>query len=213
VTERSPPPSPPSKVAMTCVYITRGRDKQLITTWGGLAEARSQIGLALHGEKYKWLDHQTIQSVAGVKVQCHHLEEIMELDDERLLQPQEEKAVLRFLSDAPSTPQPMTRREKRKARVAAMNANAAGAVAPGPTPPPSQSASSPSASSQSTSSSQPHTGAPVQMPIDEVARQLGVHPRQVRRMLRSMRWAKIGIRYIIDANDLPQLRKAIRSAK
>jgi hypothetical protein len=189
-------------MAMTCVYITRGRDKQLITTWGGLAEARSQIGLALHGEKYKWLDHQTIQSVAGVKVQCHHLEEIMDLDDERLLQPQEEKAVLRFLSDAPSTPQPMTRREKRKARVAA--ANASSAAAPGPTPPPSP--------SQSTSSP-PHTGAPVQMPIDEVARQLGVHPRQVRRALRSMRWAKIGIRYIIDANDLPQLRKAIRSAK
>ena len=184
---------------MTCVYITRGRDKQLITTWGGLAEARSQIGLALHGEKYKWLDHQTIQSVAGVKVQCHLLEEIMELDDERLLQPQEEKAVLRFLSDAPSTPQPMTRREKRKARVAAANANAAAA-------PPSQSAPSQSASSP------PHTGAPVQMPIDEVARQLGVHPRQVRRALRSLRWAKMGPHYVINEGDIPDLRRKIKGA-
>lgn len=197
---RSTQPSPPSRVAATCVYITRGRDKRLITTWGSLNEARSQIALALAGEPFKWLDHVTILSRTGVKIECHHLEDIMELDDLALLQPQEKRAVDQFLSDAPSTPQPQTRREKRKARVAA----AAKAAAP---PVVEDEDREPTWQSPPRESS-----APVQMPIEAAARELGVNPRQVRRALRTLRWAKMGSHYVISESDIPELRKAIKGA-
>ena len=200
--ERSTQPSPPSRVAATCVYITRGRDKRLITTWGSLNEARSQIALALAGEPFKWLDHVTILSRTGVKIECHHLEDIMELDDLSLLQPQEKRAVDQFLSDAPSTPQPQTRREKRKARVAAA-AKAGGETVGDPQP----------QSSKPTWESPPReSSAPVQMPIEAAARELGVNPRQVRRALRTLRWAKMGSHYVISESDIPALRKAIKGA-
>jgi hypothetical protein len=205
-TRRSTPPSPPSRPAATCVYITRGRDKQLITTWGSLREARSQIALALGGEPFKWLDHVTILSRLGVKVECTHLEDIMELDDEQLLQPQEERTVERFLSDAPSTPAPQTRREKRKARVAAMKVSATSAAAPTATP-------GKSSSSQPTWESPPRqSSAPVQMPVDAVAEQLGVSGRQIRRAMRALRWAKPVGRWVINEEDIPALRKAIKGA-
>lgn len=201
MTDRATQPSPPSRIAATCVYITRGRDKRLITTWGSLNEARSQIALALGGEPFKWLDHVTILSRTGVKIECHHLEDIMELDDMALLQPQEERTVERFLSDAPSTPAPQTRREKKKARAAAAKA-AGGTASPDPR------------SSQPTWESPPResSSAPVQMPIDAAARELGVNPRQVRRALRALRWAKPTGHWVINADDLPELRKAIKGA-
>lgn len=196
---RSTQPSPPSRVAATCVYITRGRDKRLITTWGSLNEARSQIALALADEPFKWLDHVTILSRTGVKIECHHLEDIMELDDLALLQPQEKRAVDQFLSDAPSTPAPQTRREKRKARVAAAKAGEDTVKDPQPQ------------SSKPTWQSPPReSSAPVQMPIDAAAEQLGVNPRQLRRALRTLRWAKPTGHWVISEDDLPALRKAMK---
>jgi hypothetical protein len=196
-TGRSIPPSPPSRPAATCVYITRGRDKRLITTWGSLREARSQIALALAGEPFKWLDHVTILSRTGVKIECHHLEDIMELDDMDLLQPQEKRAVDQFLSDKPSAAAPMTKREKRKARAAA--AAAAGAK-PDPDP-----------RSDPTWESPPRqSSAAVQMPIDAVADQLGVNPRQIRRALRALKWVKPAGHWVIDEDDIPALKKAMK---
>jgi hypothetical protein len=194
MTDRSTAPSPPSKIAATVVYITRGKDKQLITTWGSLREARSQIALALASEPFKWLDHVTILSRTGVKIQCHHLEDIMELDDLGLLQPQEERTVERFLSDAPSAARPMTKREKRKARAAASAAGPTAKPAPDPQPKPTP---------------ERHSAA-VQMPIDAVAEQLGVNPRQVRRALRALRWTKPTGHWVIDEDDIPALKKAMK---
>lgn len=204
--ERSIPPSPPSRIAATCVYITRGRDKRLITTWGSLNEARSQIALALGGEPFKWLDHVTILSRTGVKIECHHLEDIMELDDMALLQPQEERTVERFLSDAPSTPQPQTRREKRKARVAAEKAG--GDTVRDPQPQPQPQSSKPTWESPPRESS----SAPVQMPVEAVAELLGVNGRQIRRAMRALRWAKPVGRWVVNESDIPALRKAIKGA-
>lgn len=188
-------PAAPSRPGATCVYITRGRDKQLITTWGSLREARSQVALALAAAKFKWLDHVTILSTDGVKIQCHHLEEIMELDDLGFLQPQEEKTVERFLSDEPSAAAPLTRREKRKARMAAA---AAGAAAPTATPKPASN-EDPKPSS-----------APVQMPVDALAAELGVNARQIRRAMRALRWAKPVGRWVINEEDIPALKKALK---
>jgi uncharacterized membrane protein len=162
-----------------------------------LREARSQIALALAGEPFKWLDHVTILSRTGVKIECHHLEDIMELDDMELLQPQEQRAVERFLSDAPAAAAPMTKREKRKARAAA--AAAAGAKPADPQ------------SSQPTWESPPRQStAAVQMPIDAAAEQLGVNPRQLRRALRTLRWTKPTGHWVISEDDLPALRKAMK---
>jgi hypothetical protein len=201
MTDRSTPPSPPSRIAATCVYITRGRDKRLITTWGSLREARSQVALALAGEPFKWLDHVTILSRTGVKIECHHLEDIMELDDLDLLQPQEKRAVDQFLSDAPSTPQPQTRREKRKARAAAS------AAAPGPTPrleTPDQ------YTDYLDKTAAKRSSAPVQMPVDAVAAELGVSGRQIRRAMRALRWTKPTGHWVISEDDLPALKKAMK---
>lgn len=198
-------PAAPSRIGATCVYITRDRHKRLITTWGNLNVARSQIAEVLGDRKFKWLDHQTILTDDDIKIQCHHLEDIMELEDEDLLQPQEKRSVDRFFSDAADTPQPMTRREKRKARVAA----AAAAAKPSPTP----SSSPPQGYNGHAGAGEdaPFT-APVQMPVDEVARQLGVTGRQIRRAMRALRWAKPVGRWVINEEDLPALRKAIKGA-
>jgi hypothetical protein len=201
-TNRSTAPSPPSRIAATVVYITRGRDKRLITTWGSLREARSQIALALGGEPFKWLDHVTILSRTGVKIECHHLEDIMELDDMELLQDHEKKAVDRFLSDAPAAERPLTKREKRKARAAA----AAGSTAK---PPP---AADPQSSQPTWESPPRQSSAPVQMPVEAVAAELGVTGRQIRRAMRALKWAKPVGRWVINESDIPELRKAIKGA-
>lgn len=186
-------PAAPSRIGATCVYITRGREKRLITTWGNLNVARSQIATVLGDRKFKWLDHQTIlTTVDDIKIQCHHLEDIMELEDEDLLQPQETRAIDRFFSDEADAAQPMTRREKRKARIAAMK--------PSVTPPgtaPTESASA---------SSSPR----IQMPIDEAAAILGTHPRNVRRAMRKARWDKPVGRWVINEEDIPELKKLLK---
>jgi hypothetical protein len=192
-------PAAPSRPAATVVYITRGKDKQLITTWGNLREARSQIALALADEPFKWLDHVTILSRTGVKIQCHHLEDIMELDDEQLLQPQEEKAVERFLSDAPSAPTPQTRRERRKARIAAMKAS----------PRPQGYNGHAGAGEDAPFEDKPRSAA-VQMPVDAVGEMLGVDPRQIRRAMRKAEWAKPVGKWVIDESDIPALKKLLK---
>jgi hypothetical protein len=185
-------PSPPSNPAATCVYITRGRDKQLITTWGDLATAKAQIMLALHGEPFKWLDHYTILSRTEVKVQCHHLEDIMELDEDATrLQDHEVRAVTRFLSDRPSSPQPMTRRERRKARAAA---------SAGATPPP-QTQSPPSPAPKASNE---------YIPLLQVAEQLGVDTKAIRHACRKANWTKPGGQWMFLESEIPAIRKLLK---
>jgi hypothetical protein len=185
-------PSPPVNPAATCVYITRGRDKQLITTWGLLHTAKAQIDLALDGHPFKWLDHFTILTDNGVKIQCHHLEDIMELDaDPDILQSQEKRAVERFLSDRPSATQPMTRRERRKARAAA---------SAGATPPPA---------AQSPLSPAPKASDEY-VPLMIVAEQLGVDAVDIRRAVRKANWTKPGGSWVFLESEIPAIRKLLK---
>jgi hypothetical protein len=163
----------------------------LITTWGLLHTAKAQIDLALDGHPFKWLDHQTIITDNQVKIQCHHLEDIMELDaDPDILQDHEVRAVERFLSDAPSATQPMTRRERRKARIEAMTG-----ASPAPTP---QSPPTPSPASSDV------------YPANEVAEQLGVTPKQVRIAIRKAKWTKLGSGWVFTEEEILQIKKLLK---
>jgi hypothetical protein len=185
-------PSPPTNPAATCVYITRGTHKQLITTWGLLHTAKAQIDLALDGHPFKWLDHQTIITDNQVKIQCHHLEDIMELDaDPDILQDHEVRAVERFLSDKPSATQPMTRRERRKARIDAMK---------GPT-------AQPSARPAPTERPGPSNE---YVPLMTVAEQLGVDAKAIRAAVRKANWTKPGGSWVFLESEIPAIRKLLR---